>query len=428
MFGFSKNKKNTEDIRIDASTVLKNENVSSDVIATDDTENISSSDITIAIDIDELNRIIEFLSDFYSQPTHMQVSYFLDGSLSREDFIVDIMTQIGIYDFNKKLDKTTRKEIANRFINTMVGYDVIDDILKDSSISDIKILAYNRIRVKRYGKRETINKTFSSKKEYVNFVNLIASKNKINIGAKNAIKPFTDKKTCEDFILRFNITTALINSSEQPYVHIRKIPKNKPTLDDLIEAGMIDEEKKQYLLRAITESSGILFTGKGASGKTTLMNACLAHIPHANSGLIIQESEELFDYDHPDLMFQHILQNQGEGSIEYTLKDLTINGLLTDIDYFIIGEIKGDEAAYFLNASYTGHKCWCSVHGVNSTEAINKLADYVSHETNYSHREILSMLKYMKVIVFLENFKVKEISEITGYDTVSGELIYTKIY
>ena len=236
MFGFSKNKKNTEDIRIDTSTVLKNENVSSDVIVTNDTENTSSSDIIIAIDIDELNRIIEFLSDFYSQPTHMQVSYFLDGSLSREDFIVDIMTQIGIYDFNKKLDKTTRKEIANRFINTMVGYDVIDDILKDSSISDIKILAYNRIRVKRYGKRETINKTFSSKKEYVNFVNLIASKNKINIGAKNAIKPFTDKKTCEDFILRFNITTALINSSEQPYVHIRKIPKNKPTLDDLIEA------------------------------------------------------------------------------------------------------------------------------------------------------------------------------------------------
>ena len=31
------------------------------------------------------------------------------------------------------------------------------------------------------------------------------------------------------------------------------------------------------------ESSGILFTGKGASGKTTLMNACLAHIPQANS-------------------------------------------------------------------------------------------------------------------------------------------------
>lgn len=381
-----------------------------------------------AIDADNVERIMEFLSDFYSQPTHTQVSYFLDGSLSREDFVTDIITQIGIYDFDKQLDRNTKKNIANRFINTIVGYDVIDDILKDDSISDIKIHSYDRIRIKRHGKRSSIDKTFPSKKDYLNFVNLVASKNKINIGAKNAIKPFTDKKTCENSILRFNITTGLINSSEQPCVHIRKIPKNKPSLDDLVKMGMIDEEQKEYLLSAVTKSSGILFTGKGASGKTTLMNACLSHIPHENSGLVIQESEELFDNDHPDLMFQHIIQNNGEGSIEYSLKDLSINGLLTDIDYFIIGEIKGDEAAYFLNASYTGHKCWCSVHGVNSTEAINKLADYVSHETNYSHREILSMLKYMKTIVFLENFKVKEISEITGFDNISGEIIYTKIY
>ena len=430
MFGFSSKSKNIESISTstDDSVFFENITTSQNIEDTTNTSTDNPNSLMSSIDADELNRIVEYLSDYYSQPTHMQVSYFLDGSLSREDFLVDVVTQIGIYDFNKQLNKDTKKDIANRFINTMVGYDVIDDILKDNTISDIKILSYDRIRVKRLGKRETISKTFSSRKEYLNFVNLVASKNKINIGAKNAIKPFTDKKTCEDFILRFNITTGLINSSEQPCIHIRKIPKAKPSLDDLIEAGMINEEKKQYLLRAITESSGILFTGKGASGKTTLMNACLEHIPHTNSGLVIQESEELFDDNHPDLMFQHILQNQGEGSIEYTLKDLTVNGLLTDIDYFIIGEIKGDEAAYFLNASYTGHKCWCSVHGVNSTEAINKLADYVSHETNYSHREILSMLKYMKVIVFLENFKVKEISEITGFDTVSGELIYTKIY
>lgn len=45
------------------------------------------------------------------------------------------------------------------------------------------------------------------------------------------------------------------------------------------------------------------------------------------------------------------------------------------MDYFIIGEIKGGEALYFLNAAYTGHQCWASVHGVSSTEAIDKLAD-----------------------------------------------------
>ena len=171
-----------------------------------------------------------------------------------------------------------------------------------------------------------------------------------------------------------------------------------------------------------------IFIGSNASGKTTLMNALLSVIPHDKSGLVIQESEELHEDNHPDLMFQHVVSNHGEGHIEYTLKDLTINGLLTDNDYFIIGEIKGGEAAYFLNASYTGHKCWCSVHGINSTEALNKLADYVMYETSYSRNEIMSMLKCMETIVFLEDFKIKEISEVSDYDYLSGRINYKRIY
>lgn len=68
--------------------------------------------------------------------------------------------------------------------------------------------------------------------------------------------------------------------------------------------------------------------------------------------------------------------NRGEGKIQYELKDLARNALLLDLDYFIIGEIKGDEAVHFLTAAYTGHQCWASVHGISSTEAIDKLADY----------------------------------------------------
>ena len=45
-------------------------------------------------------------------------------------------------------------------------------------------------------------------------------------------------------------------------------------------------------------------------------------------------------------MFQHIVSAHGEGKIKYDLKDLSRNGLLVDLDYFIIGEIKGGEALY----------------------------------------------------------------------------------
>lgn len=70
------------------------------------------------------------------------------------------------------------------------------------------------------------------------------------------------------------------------------------------------------------------------------MNALIEHIPHDKSGLVIQENEELFSNTHPDLMFQHIVSAHGEGKIKYDLKDLSRNGLLVDLDYFIIGEIR----------------------------------------------------------------------------------------
>lgn len=94
------------------------------------------------------------------------------------------------------------------------------------------------------------------------------------------------------------------------------------------------------------------------------------------AGVILLAYEELFSNIHPDIMFQHIVINRGEGKIQYELKDLARNALLLDLDYFIIGEIKGDEAVHFLTAAYTGHQCWASVHGISSTEAIDKLADY----------------------------------------------------
>lgn len=82
---------------------------------------------------------------------------------------------------------------------------------------------------------------------------------------------------------------------------------------------------------------------------------------------------------------------------------------------------------YFLNAAYTGHRCWASVHGVNSTEAIDKLADYVKYESDYSKADVLRMLKSLEIVVFMEEFKVKEISEIIGFDETAKTLIYQRV-
>ena len=82
---------------------------------------------------------------------------------------------------------------------------------------------------------------------------------------------------------------------------------------------------------------------------------------------------------------------------------------------------------YFLNAAYTGHQCWASVHGINSTEAIDKLADYVKYESVYSKADVIRLLRTLEVIVFMDDFKVKEISEIVGFDEETQRLVYKRV-
>lgn len=233
------------------------------------------------------------------------------------------------------------------------------------------------------------------------------------------IHVFTDTESNENYILRCDLTLEEINAGF-PIMHIRKFPKNKYTIEQLIEFGMMDPVVANYMIWAARYAKGIVFTGKGSAGKSTIMNSLLEYTPSNASGLVIQESNELYS-DKPEMVFEQITE-------EYDLKALAKNGLLTDIDYFIIGEVKGEEAMYFINACDTGNKAWCSVHSPSSTEAINKLADYVMYASKYSHQEALYMLKELQVIVFMKNFKVAEISEVIGWDEERNNLKYRTVF
>lgn len=337
----------------------------------------------------------------------------------------ELMLAADAYLRTRGVSAESRKGLIDHFSRFIWGYYILEEAINDKDISDIKVLSENNVRIKRKGRRMNADIRFPSKSDYKRFISMVAVKNKTNLSDVNAIQSFTDKESNSNFILRFNIATDFVNSCDVPYLHIRKIPKKKYTIKNLIELNMLDEKTADYLINAASNSSGILFTGKGASGKTTLMNVLLDYIPHDKSGLVIQENEELFSNSHPDMMFQHIVSTHGEGKIQYDLKDLGRNGLLTDLDYFIIGEIKGGEALYLLNASYTGHRCWASVHGMSSTEAFNKLADYVKYESDYSLTDIKRMLIGIKTIVYMKDFKVCEISEVRGME--NGEIVYEKI-
>jgi pilus assembly protein CpaF len=370
------------------------------------------------------NNLLNECLDYFIQSQPKELSLVQRGIKSKDS----LMNEVERYLKGRKIKESQISEIKEMFAKYIWGYHILEDLICDENISDIKIISKDLIRVKIKGERYTSSVKFTSVEEVNRFIRIVAIKNRINVSDINAKQTFTDKQSNKDYILRITIVTDYITSAGHPYLHIRKIPKRKYTPEQLIEMGLATKEQMKYLINAIKSGKKIIFTGKGASGKTTILNTLIDEISHNKSGMVIQENEELFSSTHPDLMFLKVRSTNGEGKIQYSLKDLTISGLLMDIDYFIIGEIKGAEALYFLNAAKTGHVCLCSVHGENSTEAVDKIVDYMKYESDYSRADLLKMLKSIDIVVYMENFKCNEISEIVGYDYSNEELKYNTIY
>ncbi|QLY81489.1 ATPase, T2SS/T4P/T4SS family [Clostridium intestinale] len=348
------------------------------------------------------------------------------GLKSRDEFKEEILIFLKNQEIDLNDDES--KELIKRFETYIWGYGILQELIDNPDVSDIKTIDYDNIRIKVKGKREQSNIKFSSRESFKKYINYIAIKNNALLSEINAIQKFTDKTSSKDFILRINISSEFINSSEMPYLIIRKIPKNKYDLNQLERLDMLNGEVKEYLKEAMLGGLTIFTTGKGASGKTTLMNALLDEIPYNNSCLVIQEAEELFTYKHPDMMFQKVKYAKGDSKIEYTLRDLSINGLLADLDYFVIGEIKGGEAYDMANAIYTGHVGMASVHGNSAEEALNKMVHYMKYVSDMNKGELTEMLTNIDVMIFMKDFKVMQITEVSGFNHETKELIYNKVF
>ncbi|MBR6665286.1 MAG: hypothetical protein IKL22_06145 [Lachnospiraceae bacterium] len=120
------------------------------------------------------------------QPSLIQMK---KGVLSREAFL----KEAGDYaELSYGLTGEQAKELVKLFEQYIFGYSRISPLIDDEEISDIRIICYDNIRIKRKGRRMAAPVTFESEKEYRQFVDYVATKNQVNISNLNAIQRFTD--------------------------------------------------------------------------------------------------------------------------------------------------------------------------------------------------------------------------------------------
>lgn len=378
------------------------EKVSENIGATDDLQNLVNDYIT------------------QKQTSLMQMKR---GVLSREDFLAEVRSHIAAHYY-----KTGRQaeELLKSFEQYIFGYSKLSPLIDDEAISDIRVISYDNIRVKREGQRMDAGVAFASEKEYRQFIDYVATKNQVNISNLNAIQRFTDTESHPGFILRFTLSMPLVNTYSEPYLCIRKVPKRFPLIKELIQKEMLSQETAELLIQRFRQGS-TLICGGNSSGKTTLLNALKETLPDDVAILITQQADELTTRFHPDTMFLHSLPGTTESQVNYDLRHISIAGLTMDVDFFIIGEVKGAEALYLLNAAYTGQICAATIHAPAAYKAPDKLVDYAMYESRYSRDELMRMMDCFQTLIFMEHYKVKEIYACNGWNEQEKKLEFERI-
>ena len=314
--------------------------------------------------------------------------------------------------------------LREKLHKSMFQLYIIQDLIDDPDITDIKITAPDSIRVRIDGKAYLSNISFIDDEDYLRFIRAIAIKNRIDL--KVPSQTFTEERD-ENYILRFSITAQYI-TPDYPIIHVRKVPRKKLMSDDLIRMGFFDEKIRDYLLDCGTKSRGIVFAGPPGSGKTVALNWFLEDAYEDSAEiLVIQENDELF-CNRKGVMFEHVVNNPSEGEQKCSLEQLGQMALVAGANVFVIGEAKGAEICSAITLSNSGCRTAITIHSPSSTETIDKMADLALRGYAQSYEQAVRMLKSFQTIVYLQDFKVQEITEIEGYDEERKQIKYRYIY
>ena len=306
---------------------------------------------------------------------------------------------------------------------------VLQALIDDENITDIKITSPFSIRVRVKGKAYASNVNFIDYSDYARFINALTIKN--NILLNDPVRVFTDQRD-PNYIMRFSFVSPYISNSGIPVMHIRKIPRKKPMADDLIKAGMFDESIRDYILDQCREGKGgIVIAGPPGCGKTTFLNWMFDDLDgYSNSSelLIMQESGELFNTYRTGVIIENVCENPQRGQRAASLEDLAKNGLVAGSNVFIIGEVKGGEICDALNIANVGCPFAFTAHSESAEETPKRLAYLATLGRARNEEQAMRMLAAVKTVIYLKDFKVQEITEIVRFDEAEKRLIFKPIY
>ena len=149
-------------------------------------------------------------------------------------------------------------------------------------------------------------------------------------------------------------------------ISIRIKRETSHTLEDFGLSG----EVKDHVISRITEGSSIIISGGTSSGKTTLLNLLLQHIPRHKRILTIEDTREL-DLPHRNSKAYTVPRHEMGACVSY--QSIIDHFMRSRPDMIITGELSISNSAPILRLLNTGHKGFmCTVHANSPVLALEE--------------------------------------------------------
>lgn len=321
-----------------------------------------------------------------------------------------------------------RVSISEQIYGSIRGFDILDSILKDDTVTEIMVNGPNEIFIERNGKVTRSDQKFESEQRLEDTIQKI-----VGLAGRevNQANPIVDTRLPDGS--RVNVVLRPI-SLKGPILTIRKFSKDPMTIDKLLRYKSITPEVAEFLEILVKAKYNILVSGGTGSGKTTFLNALSSFIPRDERVITIEDSAELQIENVDNLVSLETRNANASGSGQITIRDLIKSSLRMRPERIVVGECRGAEALDMLQAMNTGHDGSLSTAHANSTrDMLSRLETMVLQGSaglplDAIRQQIGSAID---IIIQLSRMRDKsrktlEITEVVGYK--NGEIVLNPLF
>jgi pilus assembly protein CpaF len=301
----------------------------------------------------EIERIVINEEGSKNDQTRKRVSVIIDEVLRKKA--------------NVQLSRDQKIRFINELLDEILGLGPLEALMRDPSVTEIMVNAYDKIFIEQKGKLTLTRYKFRNNDQVVQVIKRIVAP----LGRRiDESVPLVDARLKDGSRVNAIIAPLAISG---PSLTIRRFSQKPFGPEDYYRFGTIDKPTMFFLENCVKLRKNVIISGGTGTGKTTFLNALSSYIPQDERIITVEDTAEL------RLQQEHWVSLESrppnvEGKGEIAIRDLVKNCLRMRPDRIVVGECRGSEALDMLQAMNTGHEgSLATIHANTPRDGLTRL-------------------------------------------------------